>query len=342
MHMLRLGRTELIVSRVAFGALPIQRISSEETTRILRKAVEGGVTFFDTARSYSNSEEKLGMAFAGGLRQKLIIATKTHAGDAEGIRKDIRTSLANLRSDYVDLYQFHNPKTVPLPGDGTNRYETFLELKKSGAVRFIGITNHSLSNAMQAVESGLYDTLQFPFSLLADDKEVHLVQRSRKADMGFLGMKGLGGGLIRNIPATFAFTRRFDNVLPLWGIQRMEELEEFLALDASPPVWDKRMADAVAAEKNALGQAFCRGCGYCLPCPAHIEISVVARMGMLLNRSPWERFATPEWQTKIAGVNQCMRCNACKSRCPYELDTPTLVADNASAYRRFMKEKGVL
>jgi aryl-alcohol dehydrogenase-like predicted oxidoreductase/ferredoxin len=341
MQTLRLGRTELVVGKVAVGALPIQRVPQDEAVRILHRAVAGGVTFFDTARSYSNSEEKLGAAFAGGMRKKLVIASKTQAGSPEGIRRDIATSLAALRTDYIDIYQFHNPKTVPLPDDGTGRYETFLDLKKAGAVRFISLTNHSLEKARQAVASGLYDTVQFPFSMLSTDQETQLAHQARDADVGFLGMKGLGGGLIRNVAATFAYTRRFDNVLPLWGIQRMEELEEFLALDAAPPVWDSRMEHAVTEEKNALGPSFCRGCGYCLPCPAGIEIPTVARLTLLLGRSPWQRFVTPEWREKIAATAQCTHCNACKSRCPYHLDTPALVADNAQQYALFLQKNSL-
>ena len=341
MQTLRLGRTELHVGRVAFGALPIQRIAIEDSTRILHRAVDAGITFFDTARNYTDSEEKMGAALSG-MRHKIIIATKTNGTDAAKIRQDIQTSLSNLRTDYVDIYQTHNPKTVPLPGDGTGRYETFLELKASGAIRFIGLTAHSVDNAIKAVQSGLYDTVQFPFSLLASGKDLDLPGMCRDADVGFLGMKGLGGGLIRNIPAAFAFTRRYDNVLPLWGIQTLAELEEFLALDAAPPAWDHSMEEAVQAETAALGKSFCRACAYCLPCPAKIEIPTVARLMPLLGRSPWQRFATPEWQEKIAKTKDCTLCGACKTRCPYELDTPALVAENAAGYRRFMQEKGVL
>lgn len=341
MQTLRLGRTGLHVGRVAFGALPIQRIPVAESTRILHRAVEAGVTFFDTARNYTDSEEKVGAALSG-MRSKLVLATKTKGDDEARIRKDIQTSLTNLRTDYVDVYQIHNPKTVPLPDDGTKRYETFLELKASGAIRFIGLTAHSLDNAVKAVKSGLYDTVQFPFSLLASDKELELPGLCRDADVGFLGMKGIGGGLIRNIPAAFAFTRRHDNVLPLWGIQTLAELEEFLALDSVPPVWDHKMEEAVNVEKAALGKSFCRACAYCLPCPAKIEIPSVARMMLLLGRSPWQRFSGPDWQEKMARTKECTQCGACKTRCPYELDTPALVAENAAGYERFMREKGVL
>ncbi len=341
MQTFRLGRTGLTVSRSAFGALPIQRIPVEESTRILRRAVDGGINFFDTARNYTDSEEKVGAAF-DGMRQKLIIATKSKATNADVIRKDIQTSLNNLRTDYVDIYQFHNTKTVPMPDDGTMRYETFLELKASGAIRFIGLTAHSVDNAIKAVKSGLYDTVQFPFSLLASGKDLELPGLCRDADVGFLAMKAVGGGLIRNIPATFAFLRHQGNVLPLWGIQKMEELEEFLTLEKNPPAWNKSMEEAAEAEKTSLGKSFCRACGYCLPCPAEIEIPTVARLMLLLGRAPWKRFATPEWVQKIAKAHDCTHCDACKSRCPYELDTPALVAENASGYEKFMREKGVI
>ena len=186
MAKVRLGRTEITTEKNAFGALPIQRISREEAVKLLRKAYEHGVTFYDTARFYTDSEEKVGEAF-DGMREKVIIATKTGAVDAEGFWKDIHTSLGNLRTDYIDIYQFHNPAFCPKPGDGSGLYEAMLEAKEKGMVRHIGITNHRLNIAKEAIESGLYETLQFPFSYLATDKETELVEKCREAGVTLTG-----------------------------------------------------------------------------------------------------------------------------------------------------------
>ena len=229
-----LGATGITTEKNSFGALPIQRISRQEAVGLLRKAYEGGVTFYDTARYYTDSEEKLGEAFEG-MREKIFIATKTGAKDAEGFWKELNTSLHNLRTDYVDIYQFHNPAFCPKPGDGSGLYEAMLEAKEKGMVRHIGITNHRLGVAHEAVESGLYETLQFPFSYLATEKDIELVEKCAQAGMGFIAMKALSGGLLTNSAAAYAYIDQFDNVLPIWGIQREAELDEFLSYIKNPP-----------------------------------------------------------------------------------------------------------
>ena len=192
-----LGKTGITVEKNAFGALPVQRVSREEAVMLLRRAYEHGVEFFDTARYYTDSEEKLGEAFEG-IREKVIIATKTGAADAQGFWKELQTSLKNLHTDYIDIYQFHNPDFCPRPGDGSGLYEAMLEAREKGMIRHIGITNHRLNIAREAVESGLYDTLQFPFSYLASEADLELVEKCRDANVGFIAMKALSGGLISN------------------------------------------------------------------------------------------------------------------------------------------------
>ena len=193
----RLGSTEIVVNKNGFGALPMQRVSMEEAVALVRRAFEGGITFFDTARGYTDSEEKLGEALEG-IRDKVYIATKTPAQDGDGLKRDLETSLKKLRTDHVDIYQFHNPAFCPKPGDGTGLYEAMEEAKAQGMVRHIGITNHRLAVAHEAIDSGLYETLQFPFCYLADAKDIELVEKCREADMGFIAMKALSGGLITN------------------------------------------------------------------------------------------------------------------------------------------------
>ena len=178
-----LGKTQITVNKNGFGCLPVQRVSVEEAVRLLRKARENGINFFDTARAYTDSEEKLGEAF-GGSWDGIFLATKTASKTPEGFWKDLETSLSKLKRDYVDIYQFHNPDFCPKPGDGSGLYECMLEAKAQGKIRHIGITNHRLSVAHEAIDSGLYETLQFPFSYLSGEKELELVEKCRAADMG--------------------------------------------------------------------------------------------------------------------------------------------------------------
>ena len=200
MSMVTLGSTGICVNKNGFGALPVQRVTKEDAVYLLRKAYDGGIRFFDTARAYSDSEEKLGAAFEG-MREKVFISTKTMAKDVEGFWKDLETSLSLLKTDYIDIYQFHNPSFCPKPGDGTGLYEAMLEAKAQGKIRHIGITNHRMSVAEEIIESGLYETLQFPFCYLATDREKALVQGCKEKNIGFIAMKALSGGLITNSAA---------------------------------------------------------------------------------------------------------------------------------------------
>ena len=340
METVRLGRTEIVVNKNGFGALPIQRISDEDAVKILRTAYERGVNFFDTARWYSDSEHKLGLALSD-VRGKVYISTKTGSTDPEGFWKDLETTLANLKTDYVDIYQFHNPSFCPKPGDESGLYECMLEAKRQGKIRHIGITNHRLAVANEAIESGLYDTLQFPFCYLASDEDIALVKKCKEADMGFIAMKALSGGLITNSAAAYAFEAQFDNVLPIWGVQRMNELEEFLSYIDNPPKMTDEIRALIEKDRAELMGDFCRGCGYCMPCPAGIEINNSARMSQLIRRSPSAQWLSPAWQEKMAKIEDCLHCGHCKSKCPYGLDTPELLKKNLQDYKEILAGKAL-
>ncbi len=335
METVRLGKTGIVTNKNGFGALPIQRISDDEAVYLLKKAYENGITFFDTARWYTDSEHKVGLAFAG-MREKVFLATKTGAQDAEGFWRDLETSLTNLQTDYIDLYQFHNPAFCPKPGDGSGLYEAALKAKEEGKIRHIGITNHRLAVAHEAVESGLYETLQFPFCYLATEKDIELVEKCRQAEMGFIAMKALSGGLINNSAAAYAFLARYDKVLPIWGVQREAELDEFLSYIDNPPAMTEELAEVIRHDRDELLGDFCRGCGYCMPCPAGIEINNCARMSLLLRRAPSAAQLSPEGQEKMMKIEDCIHCNQCKSKCPYGLDTPALLQKHLEDYKKVL------
>ena len=300
-----LGSTGITVNKNGFGALPIQRISSEASAHLLRKAYEAGIDFYDTARFYTDSEEKIGEALSD-VRDNIYIATKTAAQNSEDFWKDLATSLNNLKTDYIDIYQFHNPSFCPKPGDGT----------------------------------GLYETLQFPFNYLATDKEHKLVEVCREKNIGFIAMKALSGGLITNSKVAYAYQAQYDNVLPIWGVQRETELDEFISYIDNPPVLDEEIKAVIENDKKELAGNFCRGCGYCMPtCPAHIEINNCARMSLLLRRSPSELQLTKEVQAKMKKIEDCIHCGACSAHCPYGLDTPKLLEDNYKDYKEVLAGK---
>ena len=338
MKTMTLGSTGITVNRNGFGALPVQRVSVEEAGRLLRKAFENGIRFFDTARSYSDSEMKIGLALSD-VRDQIYIATKTPSTTVEGFWKDLETSLSLLKTDYIDIYQFHNPAFCPKPGDGTGLYEAMLEAKAQGKIRHIGITNHRLAVAEEAVDSGLYETLQFPFSYLASEKDEALVKRCAEKNVGFICMKALAGGLITRSDAAYAYLSQFENTLPIWGVQRERELDEFLSYQEKEPVMTDEIRELIARDRRELAGDFCRGCGYCLPCPAGIPIPTAARMSLLLRRAPVAGSLSPDMQAQMARIDHCINCRHCADHCPYHLDTPALLRKNYEDYKTFLAKQ---
>lgn len=338
MRELTLGRTNIKTNKVAFGALPIQRVSEEYAGMLLRKAYDNGVTFFDTARAYSDSEEKMGKAL-GDVRENIFIATKTMSTTVEGFWNDLETSLKLLKTDYVDIYQFHNPGFCPKPNDGSGLFEAMVEAKAQGKIRFIGITNHLLHIAQEAVESGLYDTLQFPLSYLSSEKDIALANLCKEKNVGFIAMKALSGGLITKSDAACAWLNQFDNVLPIWGVQRENELDEFISYIDNEPLLSAQLQEVIAKDREELAGDFCRGCGYCMPCPVGIQINNAARMSQLIRRSPSQNWLGENGQEMMKKIEDCIKCGQCSEKCPYKLDTPNLLKQNLEDYNNILSGK---
>jgi predicted aldo/keto reductase-like oxidoreductase len=213
-----------------------------------------------------------------------------------------------------------------------------VEARKQGKIRFIGFTNHRMHLAVEAVESGVYDSLEFPFSYLADEKDISLVNLCAKHDVGFICMKALSGGLITNYRAAYAFIAQYENALPIWGIQRMRELEDFISCIKEPPSMNDALSEVIEKDRKELIGDFCRGCGYCLPCPVGIDIPNMARMSLMLRRMPVARNITPEAKEKMKKIEDCINCRHCAEHCPYGLDTPALLRKNLADFRRFTEE----
>jgi len=332
---MRLGKTNLEVNKNGFGALPIQRRNEKDSIEILTKAYENGIDFYDTARFYTDSEEKLGKAFEN-VREDIYIATKNGMETHEEFWKDLETSLKNLKTEYVDLYQFHNISFCPKKED--DLYKAMLQAKEDGLIKHIGITTHKITIAHEALDSGLYETLQYPFSYLSGAEELKIVEKCKQLDVGFIAMKAMGGGLIKNSKASYAFLNQFDNVLPIWGIQKISELDEFLSYDEKT-VLDDALKSEIENDKKELGEDFCRGCGYCMPCPEGIKISTCARMSLWVRRFPTEPHLTEEWQKTMAETENCIECYACVDNCPYELDIPRLLKENYEDYKKILSGK---
>ncbi len=333
-----LGSTGMVVNKTGFGGLPIQRIGDEEAEKLLWRAIDAGINFFDTGKTYGDSELKLGRVLSK-VRDKVYIATKTPAKNAEDFWADLEQSLSRLQTDYIDIFQFHNPSYCPRPGDGTGLYEAALEAKKQGKIRHIGISSHKIPIAKEIIESGLYEVLQFPFCYLASEEDLEIVEACKKADIGFVAMKGLAGGVLNNAKAAFAYQELFDHVVPVWGIQRESELQEFISYMKNPPAMDEEIKAIIEKDLKELSGDFCRGCAYCLPCPANIPINQCARMSVLLRRSNTQAFLSTTWQDHMKKIENCIQCGACVSRCPYGLNPPELLKRNYAEYQDILAGK---
>lgn len=332
MRTITLGSTGITTPQNAFGALPVQRADTETAVLLLRKALRGGMTFFDTARAYTDSEYKIGLAFDGLDRSSYYLATKSASKTPDTFREDLETSLSLLKTAYVDIYQFHNVNVCYRPGDGTGMYEAMLEAKAAGKVRHIGVTTHKVGVAEEIVSSGLYETLQYPINYLASERELALVESCRKAGMGFIGMKGLSGGILNNSSACMAWTLRYP-ILPIWGIQRESELDEWLAFFDHEPELTNDLQALIDNDRRELATDFCRGCGYCEPCAAGIKIHDAARTSPMVRRAPTGFWFSEAWQKEMEKIEDCIHCGACMTRCPYHLNIPELLKRNLEDYR---------
>lgn len=334
MKKITLGKTGLSVSKPAFGALPIQRADKETAVKILRRALEGGINYFDSANGYTDSEEKLGAAFAGVPRESYVISTKSAGRDKETVAKHIDLSLQRLQSDYIDIFQFHMVQEMPNEG----MLEAAREAKAAGKIHHIGVTSHDIELAFELVKSGLFETMQFPFSYLSGEKEFELVKLCAEQNVGFIAMKGLAGGLLTKARICHAFMETQPNAVPIWGIQHMHELEEWLALAEENPALDDEMRAVIEKDREELAGSFCRGCGYCMPCPAGIAISSCARMSLLLRRSPWQPLMSDRTREQMNKITECLHCGQCKSKCPYGLDASELMPAMLEDYNAFYAE----
>ena len=337
MKTLTLGKTGLVVTKTAMGCLPVQRCDKDYAVKLLQAAYDGGIRYFDTANAYTDSEEKIGLALAD-VRDQIVISTKSAARDKAGVLKHIENSLKMMKTDYIDLFQFHQVPEVPDPNDPDGAYAGALEAKERGWIRHIGVTTHRVQVAEDCIKSGWFETLQFPFSYISSERDLALAEKCKEADMGYIAMKGLAGGMLTNVRACHAFMNLYDNVVPIWGIQKLEELQAWLDAAEEDPHMDAELDAFIKKERQELSGSFCRSCGYCMPCPVGIEIRNCARMNMLLRRSPWQQYMTPEWQAKMNKIEDCLECRSCASKCPYQLDTPNLLKYMLKDYREFYEE----
>lgn len=335
MRYVTLGRTGLQVSEVGFGCIPIIRLSTAEAVKVLRRGYERGITLFDTANMYLDSEEKIGAAF-DGIRTKLVFASKTLKRDSVGAEADIDLSLKRLRTDYIDLFQIHQ---LSLESDyhatmgPKGLLETILRAKQAGKIRHIGVTSHSLDMAVRLVKTGLFSTVQFPFNFIETKPIEELHPTARQEGMGILCMKPFGGGVLDNAPLCFKFLRQFPDVIPLPGFDAIEQVDQVTAFyDIENEVLPE---DLVAMEKyrSELGQQFCRRCEYCQPCEQGVMITPAMGYPIVARRMSGGK-AAGFLVKAMQSVENCTECGECMKRCPYCLPIPEMLKKHLALYEQ--------
>lgn len=320
------------------GCIPIQRLTRDGAVSLLRTAYDNGVNFFDTAHVYTDSEEKIGAAFSGSLRDKVIIATKAMATTYEKTAEQLEESLRRLKTDYIDLYQWHNPANLEGFLTGHGPYQAMLDAQKAGKIRHIGITNHNLGRAREAVSSGAFATLQFPLSVLSSEEEIEMTRWCAAQDIGVIAMKAMCGGMMPDGRLPFIFLNQYPHIVPIWGMEKKEELEQFLSLTRNPEPFTDAMREEIEKLRAEFGDEFCRGCGYCLPCPESIEIPIMMRITCFVTRNvPGSQF-TEKRLGEVANIDNCRECGACVSRCPYHLDIPAILKKQRVGFRKLHEE----
>ena len=336
MDKVRFGKTGLQVSKIAFGGIPIQRLTTEDAVNVVKGCIELGVNFLDTANGYSDSEEKIGIAIKGMPRDELVIASKSGAKDKKGLLEHLDLSLKRMGTDYVDIYQLHGVSSkqaidmVFAPGGA---YEGLNDAIKAGKVRFPGFSSHSIPAAIELLKTEKFASTQLPFNFIDNEVLTEAVPLSEKLDVGFIAMKPFGGGLITGAGIAIKYLAQFNSVVPDPGIEKLSEMEEIVKImKANEPLTEEDLA-AIENVKNELGSSWCHRCEYCKPCPQDISISMALNIKSIDKRMPTHRV-----KAMMAGIMEkaaeCTQCRNCVGRCPYNLDIPELLKDNLAYYEK--------
>ncbi|MGD2175412.1 MAG: aldo/keto reductase [Candidatus Brocadiaceae bacterium] len=334
-----LGRSELEVSAVGFGGIPIQRLPERDAVRVVRRALDLGVTFIDTACAYTDSQRKIGRAIEG-RREGVVLATKTLATSKEDALEDIGRSRRELGVETIDLYQLHGVSSpdkwerMSAPGGAL---EALLQARDRGHVGHVGFSSHNLEVALELIRESVFETVQFPFNMVTCEPGEQLIPEALERDLGFIAMKPLCGGQYSNANLAFKFLNGYPDIMPIPGIEREQEIEEIVSLVESGRTLEgeeRRRAEQAAAE---LGKLFCRRCGYCQPCPQGVPVTRAMIFEGLVKRLPRERVAEQIAPDMVEAIDRCVGCGECEEKCPYDLpiiDTLERVRQMARALAR--------
>lgn len=339
MKYIPLGETGLTVSEVGFGGIPIIRLDEDAAVAVLQRAYDSGITFYDTANAYRDSEKKIGLAL-GHVRDKIMLATKTICRDASSAMEQLENSLRMMKTDYIDIYQLHQisqDKDWDEAAGPGGVLEAMVKAKEQGKIRYIGVTSHSLAMAIKLAKTGLFSTIQFPFNFIEDaaKDELHVAARAR--GMGILAMKPFAGGMIDNARIAFKFLRQYPDVLVLPGFDTPGRVDEVVSFYAHPNVITDEDIQLMEKYRLELGKEFCRRCEYCQPCPQGVMITAAMGYKVIAARmSP--KVAVEFSKIPMESVALCTECRECVDRCPYDLPIPDMLKVHYDLYEQHKAE----
>jgi uncharacterized protein len=339
MRYITLGKTGLEVSEVGFGGIPIIRLSTAEAVTVLRRAYDRGITLFDTANMYLDSEEKMGLAF-DGIRSRLVIASKTFKRDRAGAEADIDLTLRRLRTDYIDLLQMHQ---LSLECDyqavtgSAGALEAIFRARQDGKIRHIGVTSHSIEMAIKLVKTGLFSTVQFPFNFIETKPVEELHPVARQEEMGILAMKPFGGGVLDSAELCFKFLRQYTDVIPLPGFDAVGQVDQIVAVYETENAVLPEDQVAMERHRSELGQQFCRRCEYCQPCEQGVMITPAMSYPIIARRMS-DAKAAGFAAKMMESVRNCTECGECVKRCPYSLPIPEMLKKHRALYEQHAAE----
>ena len=328
----------MMVTRIGFGGIPIQRLTEDEAVKVVQRCIDLGVNFIDTANGYSVSEERIGKAIKG-RRYDVIIATKTGARTAEEIEKNLDLSLQRLGTDYIDLYQFHGVNDQAtldkILEPESDLYAVFENAKKAGKIRHIGITSHQIDMAKLEVKSDRFETIMFPFNFITCEPADELLPLCKEHDVGFINMKSMAGGMLDNATVAFKYLFRFPDIVIIPGIEKVGEIEEIVDIYNGPHDMTAAETEKMQQMRDELGTRFCRRCEYCQPCQQEIPISMLMSFPSFVKRLPPDWYLKGPWiPTMMEKAPNCNECGECEARCPYQLPIREMIKESYDLFEK--------
>ena len=345
MEKIRLGKTELMVSKIAFGGIPVMRVSKHDGAALVRESIKLGINFIDTANAYGDSEEKVGEGIKGTPRDSLVISSKSLAKDKKTFLEHLDISLKTIGTDYLDIYHVHSVSSrekydaVFCPGGAMEGMD---EAIKTGKVRFPAFSSHNLPIALELMKGGRFDVVQLPFNFIDNEAASEAIPLAKKLDLGFISMKPMGGGRLDNAELSFRYLLQYDNIVPDPGMEKIGEIREIAAIVERNPSLTEGDKKEILKLRAEFGTSWCHRCDYCQPCPQGIVISSVLTGESMLKRFSLEKSKALSGAA-MEQAKTCIECGECVKRCPYHLEIPRLIKENVSFWDAFMaaKEKSI-